>query len=191
MPDVDLIVVASLKDTPAPRIHVVSAVGTARTALAAFDRALLQAGVANFNLIRLSSVLPPGTEVVDVPRWCPPPEAQWGDRLYAVYATQPATRRGQEAWAGVGWVQDRTSGRGLFVEHEGEDEQAVRDQIVASLEDLQAGRGVDLGPIQSRVVGGRCVDLPISALVLVAYSTEGWPWPASKCGDGHGAQPGT
>ena len=40
-----------------------TATGTGRTLLAAFDDALLAAGVANFNLITLSSVIPPGSSI--------------------------------------------------------------------------------------------------------------------------------
>src|SRR5690606_8611394 len=45
------------------RIGVVGATGTGPTSLAAFDDALRAVGVANFNLIRLSSVIPPGSRV--------------------------------------------------------------------------------------------------------------------------------
>lgn len=44
-------------------IVVTSGTGEAPSELAAFDAALHQAGVANFNLIRLSSLIPPGSQV--------------------------------------------------------------------------------------------------------------------------------
>ncbi|MDQ2678046.1 MAG: pyruvoyl-dependent arginine decarboxylase, partial [Actinomycetota bacterium] len=44
-------------------INVVGAVGTGPTSLAAFDDALVSVGVANYNLVRLSSVIPPGSTV--------------------------------------------------------------------------------------------------------------------------------
>ena len=50
------------------RLYVAATVGQASTELAAFDAALIAAGVANFNLIRLSSVIPPACEVVRVDR---------------------------------------------------------------------------------------------------------------------------
>ena len=82
------------------------AIGQGTTELSAFDAALVGAGVANFNLIRLSSVIPPNGEVVEVDR-CPFSHgASWGDRLYAVYAEQRTSIPGQQVWAGVGWVQD-------------------------------------------------------------------------------------
>src|SRR5262249_17098555 len=47
-----------------------SAEGT--TELNAFDNALLAAGIGNINLVKVSSILPPNTEIVDLPRRRPP-----------------------------------------------------------------------------------------------------------------------
>jgi arginine decarboxylase len=159
-------------------ITVASAVGQARTELAAFDQALWQMAAANFNLIRLSSVIPPGTAVLDAPGARHAPAGTWGDRLYVVYAEQRASEPGTEAWAGVGWVQDSATGRGLFVEHEGTGEGTVRRQIETSLADLQATRGLALGPPQMRISGATCVSQPICALVLCVYGSEPWSPPA-------------
>ena len=41
------------------KLYIAKAIGRGSTELAAFDAALVGAGVANFNLIRLSSVIPP------------------------------------------------------------------------------------------------------------------------------------
>ncbi len=149
------------------------AVGRGATELGAFDDALLQVGAANYNLVRLSSVIPPDSQVVECEGAISSPGGEWGDRLYVVYAEQRASRPGEQAWAGVGWVQD-ASGRGLFVEHEGECERDVRARIDASLMQLQRGRGLSLGPPQRRVVGGVVEDEPICALVLCTYRTECW-----------------
>lgn len=158
-------------------LHIASAIGRAATELAAFDQALVSVGAANFNLVRLSSVIPPGSSIVESAR-CPQPEgATWGDRLYVVYAEWRASTPGEAAWAGVGWVQDHDSGRGLFVEHEGTDEWTVRNDITASLEDLQRSRGIDLGPIRMQVIGAECETEPVCALVLCAYRSERWPTP--------------
>jgi arginine decarboxylase len=62
----------------------------------------------------------------------------------------------------------------LFVEHEGDDESAVRADIAASLEGLQTSRGLDLGPVSMRVVGAVCDDRPLCALVMCCYGTEPW-----------------
>jgi pyruvoyl-dependent arginine decarboxylase (PvlArgDC) len=106
-------------------------------------------------------VIPPGSTVVESAQ-CPHPEGStWGDRLAVVYAEQRTSTPGVGVWAGVGWVQDRGTGRGAFVEHEGHDERDVRNDITASLEDLQANRGVDFGPIRMRVIGTECREAPV------------------------------
>ena len=155
-------------------LSVASAAGTGPTELSAFDDALLRVGAANYNLVRLSSVIPPGSAVVEHDGALPHPGGTWGDRLYVVYAEQRASRPGDEAWAGVGWVQDAASGRGLFVEHEGSSEDDVRDAISASLGQLQRGRKIDLGPVRMRVVGTCCRDEPVCALAMVTYAAEPW-----------------
>lgn len=155
-------------------LYMAKAVGRGSTELAAFDAALVGAGAADFNLIRLSSVIPPNGEIVEVER-CPfAQQGRWGDRLYAVYAERRTSIAGEQVWAGIGWSQDRETGRGLFVEHEGAREQDVREQITASLRDLQAIRGLDLGPIHTSILGAMCTGTATCALVICGYATEPW-----------------
>ncbi len=152
-------------------ITVAAATATARTDLAAFDRALVAVGAENRNLIRLSSVIPAGATIVHAPT---SDGGDWGDRLYVVYAEQRASDRGTEAWAGVGWVQDEHTGAGLFVEHEADAEELVRDLIAVSLTELQASRGIDIGPPHMIVTGIRCEGDPVCALVLAGLGSQSW-----------------
>ena len=172
-------------------ITVSAATGTGPTSLAAFDDALRAAGIANYNLIRLSSVIPPGSTVVGRP--APEPgipgvidltdaspllrndlDGGWGDRLYAVWAFQSAELLGQEAWAGVAWAQDPTDGRGLFVEHEGGSEAQVRHELEASLTSICEARGMRDLEQRSVVVGATCEGPPVAALVIAPYQTASW-----------------
>ena len=158
-------------------LYMAKAVGRGSTELAAFDAARFGAGVADFNLIRLSSVIPAHGEVVEVER-CPFAEhATWGDRLYAVYAERCTSTAGEQVWAGIGWSRDGETGHGLFVEHEGAQEQDVREQITASLRDLQAIRGFNLGPMNTSIVGAMCTGAATCVLVICAYATEPWHLP--------------
>lgn len=158
------------------KIYVSSGVGAGTTTLAAFDHALTLAGVNNFNLLRLSSIIPPNTEIVEIDGEVPQFEgSQWGDRLYTVYAEMRVDTPGQEAWAGVGWVQFGDDNRGLFVEHEGHNEQDVRSDIEKTLKGLLKNRNLDENiEIKMCVVGAKCQDQPVCALVVVAYKTEEW-----------------
>lgn len=154
-------------------IQLATGTGKAHTKLAAFDAALNEAGVANYNLIRLSSVIPPGAKIVrNTPIKSQP--GGWGDRLYVVMAEMRVNTPNMEAWAGIGWVQDKKTGKGLFVEHEGTNEKSVRRDIKASLEALMGIRKVDFGEIQMEVIGRTCTHEPVCALVVAAYKAEGW-----------------
>jgi arginine decarboxylase len=155
-------------------LYVSGSVGLGHTELSAFDKALVDTGVANFNLVRLSSVIPPGSEIVEMNGPVPTPNGTWGDRLAVVYAEMRSSTPGEEAWAGVGWVQDPETGKGLLVEHEARDEGTVRSQIEASLTDLLSNRGLRSLPIRMRLVGGTCEMQPICALAVVSFEAEPW-----------------
>src|SRR3954470_21500265 len=121
-------------------IPVLRTTGTGPTSLAAFHDALLHVNVGHYNLLRLSSVVPPDT-AVDATGKAPTPAGAWGDKLYCVYAEQHATAVGQQAWAGIGWVQRMDGRGGLFVEHEGTTEAEVAHLLQSSLGAVAAGDG--------------------------------------------------
>jgi len=155
------------------KIQISKGVGTGPTELSAFDQALVKAGVANFNLIYLSSVIPPGSDIV-VPDNPKRPEGTWGDRLYMVIAQKRTIQRNQEVWAGIGWMQETKTKQGLLVEHEGHNETEVRADIENSLNALGKNRHQEFGPIHMEVVGGRCEDKPVCALVVAVFESEPW-----------------
>ena len=155
------------------KIQIVSGTGTGPTQLAAFDAALRSAGIANFNLLTLSSVIPPATELSEVSAEQVVLDGAWGDRLYVVLAESHAIRSGTEAWAGLGWVQDAEQGHGLFVEHHGDSRRVVQQDITASLGSLMEGRGLALEPKQT-VTGIACTDQPACAVVAAIYRSASW-----------------
>ena len=154
-------------------IQVSQGIGNGPTELSAFDQALVNAGVANFNLIYLSSVLPPGSNV-HISENPEKPQGGWGDKLYVVMAQKRVSQRNQEAWAGIGWIQDPKTQHGLLVEHEGHSESEVRADIHNSLEALAHNRGMKFGAPQMHVVGTRCTDLPACALVVAVFESASW-----------------
>lgn len=158
-------------------IHVTSGIGKAPTKIAAFDAALSHAGIANYNLIYLSSVIPENTKIINhsdhgIPRKDMP--GKWGDRLYVVMAEKRINTPNAEAWAGIGWVQEEKTKKGLFVEHVGNSEKEVRTDITQSLEALMAIRNVDFGDIHMKVVGDTCTHHPLSVLVSAVYQASDW-----------------
>ncbi len=157
---------------PGLDITIRTATGTGRTLLAAFDHALLTAGVANFNLISLSSVIPPRSRIrVGV---TDPVIGGHGDRLYCVMSVGYADHPGELVSAGLGWAIDPSTTGGLFVEHAGGSDQSVTEQIHLSLEDMSYNRGGDYTDVQHAVIGAHCVDKPVCALAIAAYQPVPW-----------------
>lgn len=160
-------------------IRVSGGSGVGPTRLAAFDHALREAGVADFNLVRLSSIIPPQAEVVEV-KASDQIAGGHGDLLYCVYADAYASTPGEEAWAGVAWATagDGT-GAGLFVEHHGSSEASVRRDLRATLDSMIAGRDAHYEHTAMVVSSALCVDHPVSAVVLATYRAVAWDWPSS------------
>ncbi|MFC8599660.1 MULTISPECIES: pyruvoyl-dependent arginine decarboxylase [unclassified Isoptericola] len=155
-------------------IRVSAGTGTGRTTLAAFDSALVAAGVGDFNLVRLSSVVPPGSVILEVDGRDQLAGAH-GDALYCVYAAGYASLPGHEAWAGVAWSRrDDGSGAGLFVEHDGPSHEQVATDLAHSLEDLSATRGGAYASDGRLITGLACETQPVCAVVVATFKRAGW-----------------
>lgn len=153
-------------------IIVTTGKGSGPTELAAFDRALMTAGIANLNLIVLSSVIPKGAGIT-VGRPCVG-DKEWGYKAYVVLAERRESTSGKEAWAGIGWVVDEESGAGLFVEHDGATDEDVRSSIRRSLDAMTSYRTRRFGPIQMVTEGSRCASEPVCAVAAALYRVENW-----------------
>jgi arginine decarboxylase len=116
-------------------IRVVWGSATGPTATSAYDAALAEANVHNYNLVTVSSVLPagPSLEVAGTA----PDLGPAGNRLTVVQG-RAGTRPGDpdRAVAGLGWARDE-SGRGIFYEAGGTDAGTVRETIRAGLREGQ------------------------------------------------------
>ncbi len=154
------------------QITITTGTGQGPTALAAFDAALRDAGVANYNLISLSSVIP--TQSVIQRAKYVTPITEYGYRLYLVMARQDAQVAGEMAWAGLGWTQEQETGRGLFVELHGTSRSEVERDIQATLDSMIVSRPLHYGPIESELVGIECHGEPVCALAMAVYQSEGW-----------------
>ena len=144
------------------------------TRLAAFDAALVAAGLANFNLLPLSSIIPLDATVAVV---APAEQLKGvhGDLLYCVYAASYATKPGAQAWAGIAWaLQNDGSGAGLFVEHSSATEVDLNAQLDATLGAMVENRGDSFIPAGRLISSATCTDTPVAALVVASYQTAGW-----------------
>lgn len=153
-------------------IRIGAGVGEGPTALAAFDSALIDAGVANYNLIALSSVIPPRATLVR--RRHEPSADEYGRRLYVVMSQMREERPGHVAHAGIGWVQHPESGRGLFVEMHGGDREGLLRDLHGTLGAMRRARSIDYGPVETEIASATCLERPVCALVIAVYACEPW-----------------
>lgn len=155
-------------------IQVVGGIGFGPTKLAAFDAALREAGIADRNLIPLSSIIPAGATVIPAHDRGVTPGA-WGDRLYVVMAQLRVDTRYEEAVAGLGWIQESGNGRGMFVEHVGHTEREVRRDILATLNSLAEGRpSVRFGDPELMIFTTVCAGEPTCAVAAAVFEADPW-----------------
>src|SRR5499427_8744218 len=121
---------------------VTKAAGTAGTAegatpLNAFDNALLAAGIGNINLVRVSSILPPGVELVSLPRIKP------GAIVPTAYSAMTSEVPGEVIAAAVGWARpEDPSKNGVIMEfHDKATGEEARRMIVQMLQEAFRVRG--------------------------------------------------
>lgn len=146
-------------------IRVVWGTATGPSAVASYDAALAAAGVHNYNLRTVSSVLPAGSTVEragTAPGLGPP-----GNALTVVQARTTALP-GEPASAGLGWAVDER-GRGIVYEASGTEPADVRQAIETGLaagRDLRDWSFVDGG---TEVVTADPTDAHATAVVLAVY----------------------
>ncbi len=120
-------------------IRVVWGTGSAHTAKGSFDRALAAAGIHQYNLRELSSVIPAGADI-DVAKTAPDLGAT-GNALDAVVARQTSPP-GTRAAAGLAWARG-DDGAGIFYEVGDHDPESVAELLRAGIETGCAIRGMD------------------------------------------------
>ena len=117
-------------------IEVVWGTGEGQTSLSAFDAALAAAGIHNYNLVTLSSVIPPDATVVSTGthdrRW------EVGEMMGVVLARTESTVAGETVAAGLGWAT-ATEG-GVFFEATAESADTVETLLTRGVRTAQAER---------------------------------------------------
>ena len=107
-------------------VSLVAGHGEGSTELNAFDRALQDAGVADINFLRVTSIMPPGARVIELPPYPP------GLLLPAVYARLASARPGDRIAAaiGVGVCRERY---GVIMEHTAHTSRAEAEIVVRAM----------------------------------------------------------
>ncbi|MFC2154422.1 pyruvoyl-dependent arginine decarboxylase [Candidatus Altiarchaeota archaeon] len=110
--------------------------------LNSFDKALFEAGIDNCNLVRVSSILPPG--VVQIP----PRKIESGSIVFCVLGCMNGGA-GEKISSGIGWAKCRSlSGDedfGLIAEDAGfKDESSLRSDIKEKLVEMAESRNMEI-----------------------------------------------
>lgn len=151
-------------------IYITYGIGEGLTKLAAFDAALFDAGIANYNLIRLTSVIPPHSRViVKKLNWN---SIEYGHKLYVVLSAGEEYQIGKSIYAGLGWRNFGKAG-GIFVEHQAENKNKVMEVIRNSLYSVEKYRRTG-GKIRQKIVGVKCKNNFVCVLVAAVYKSENW-----------------
>ncbi|NLB53330.1 MAG: arginine decarboxylase, pyruvoyl-dependent [Syntrophomonadaceae bacterium] len=128
---------------PLPKKFFVTAASSeGNTKLTAFDGALLKARVGNTNLLRVSSILPPGCE------YCPDLIIPAGSLLPIAYGAITSTEPGQLIAAAVG-VGIKKDSFGVIMEFSGHCGKAEAEEAVTKMvEEAFEIRGLELDEIK-------------------------------------------
>lgn len=119
-------------------------VGTSAFELLSFDRALRQAGFSDYNLLRVSSILPPGVELrphINVPK---------GALLPTAYGMFSSCEEGRTIAAAVSLAfPTDTHAIGVIMETEGYmTEREARDTVASMAEEAMEDRGLRIARLE-------------------------------------------
>jgi len=144
-------------------VRVVWGTGGGPTPTASYDAALADAGVHNYNLVTVSSVLPRGATVEPV--GTAPDLGPVGGQLTVVQA-RATVDRGPAA-AGIGWATAEEGG--VFYEESGTDREAVADRIERGLGRARELREWSFDGDDRVVSAGTAEAASTTAVALAAY----------------------
>ncbi len=144
------------------RFMIVAAAAGADHALTAFDAALLKAGLGNVNLVRLSSILPPGCREAENGINFPP-----GSFVPTAYGAVSSEIKGERiaAAVGIGFTEESF---GVIMEHAGScPAETARAKVEAMLVEAFSNRGLPLKGMKIKSIEHR-VEKAGAAIALVA-----------------------
>lgn len=149
------------------RIDIVWGESEGKTLLSAFDRALLNAGIHNFNLIPLSSVIPPQSVIHETGTYTSSDRV--GEILYVVISSLSSHKSNALISAGLGWVQ--TQEGGLLIESKGEfSREEFEEEIRVGLTDMMEAREWS-GKIEMKVITNKVKEIA-NVTVAAVYNFE-------------------
>lgn len=147
-------------------IELVWGTGEGATPLSAFDAALANGGIHNYNLVTLSSVIPPDTAV----NVSGSHDRAWpvGSCVGTVLSKHTSTVTGETIAAGLGWAQANEGG--VFFESSAESAANVEERLTRGIDTAQSIRDEWTwdGGIETKIVD-HTVDDTGAAIVAALY----------------------
>lgn len=146
--------------------HITSGAGVSKHPLVAFDQALIRAEIANYNLLRVSSILPIGCKREEKMSLCQ------GALLPTAYATISSCEAGcQLATAVAVGIPARDGDVGVIMEYSGQcSEEEARETVCSMVREAMKNHEIPMkeilvSSIAGVVPSGECLSL-ISAIAL-------------------------
>ena len=151
-------------------IYITFGIGEGTTKLSAFDSALFDAGIANFNLIYLSSIIPPGSNIIER-------KLNWnnqhiGKKLYVVVSQTIVDEIGKTDFVGLGWINNKNSG-GILAEFSSNNRIKTILHIQSTLKSMNAYRSLKGSP-KLKIIKVTCRKKPACAIIAAVYRIENW-----------------
>lgn len=137
------------------------------TLVSAFDKALAKAGIHNFNLVPLSSIIPPNVKVIEVGRY-DSSKRNTGDIVYVVISSHSCDKIGTQISTGLAWVQAKEGG--LIIESNGQfDISTCRKELEIGLKEMMSTRDWDWNTNIRRKVLSHTVKRVGSIVIAAVY----------------------
>lgn len=149
-------------------IRIVGGTGSAGTPMAAFDTALADAGVHQYNLRTLSSVIPADVAIERVET--APDLGPTGETLDVVIAEQ-RSQPGARAAAGLAWARAE-DGTGVFYEDANHDPETVAEHLAVGMQRGCELRDIDPAGIETEIVTATATPDEYTAAVCLAIYGE-------------------
>jgi len=109
-----------------------------------FDLALKEAGIAQCNLVKVSSIIPPGCRETGLKK------IPVGSITYAVISK--AEGKGKTISAGIAWGFEKNNSYGIVAEAYGNmDEATTRRKLDKKIQEMAKIRGIELGEVKYRI----------------------------------------
>jgi arginine decarboxylase len=124
---------------------VVSGTGQSSFALVAFDNALRQAGIGDYNLVKVSSILPPNCEYKESV------DAEKGSIVYVAYSYAAVINDEMATTATAVAIPEQSSESGVIFEHNAETGD-VEDIVRCMCSEAMANRNKSIREIKSTTV---------------------------------------